>query len=187
MPLSVAVYCSSSAASESAFGDLGDAVGHALARRGHTLVYGGGAVGLMGRVARAVHAEGGHVIGVIPEAMKTVEVAYHAADELIVTQTMRERKHIMDERADAFLILPGGFGTLEELAEVVTHRYLKFHDKPIVILNADGFYDHLLGLFEHFIETGMAKEVYREMYVVTESLDVAIDSLSNFQRVDGST
>jgi uncharacterized protein (TIGR00730 family) len=140
-------------------------------------VYGGGSTGLMGRVARAVHAHGGRVVGVIPESMKSVEVAYLDADELIETRTMRQRKHEMDERADAFLILPGGFGTLEELSEVVTHRYLKFHDKPIVLLNADGFYDHLLGLFEHFMATGMAKPAYRDMYTVAEDVNAAMARL----------
>ena len=175
--LSVCVYCSSSSRIEPAFGATGDEVGAELARRGHTLVYGGGSTGLMGRVARAVHAGGGRVVGVIPESMKSVEVAYLDADELIVTQTMRERKHEMDERADGFLVLPGGFGTLEELSEVITHRYLKFHDKPIVLLNTRGFYDHLIALFEHFIETGMAKDVYRDMYAVATSVDEALGLL----------
>ncbi|MEL7086994.1 MAG: TIGR00730 family Rossman fold protein, partial [Planctomycetota bacterium] len=149
---SVCVYCSSSPRAEPTFGEIGDRIGDEIARRKQTLVYGGGSTGLMGRVARAVHARGGTVVGVIPESMKKIEVAYLDADELIVTQTMRQRKHEMDERADAFLILPGGFGTLEELSEVITHRYLKFHDKPIVLLNTDGFYDHLIALFEHFID-----------------------------------
>lgn len=180
MPLNICVYCSSRSEVEPAFGDLADAVGKHLAQAGNTLVYGGGSTGLMGRVARSVHAHTprGHIIGVIPAAMKSVEVAYLDADELIETTTMRERKHEMDERADAFLILPGGFGTLEELSEVITHRYLKFHDKPIVILNPDGFYDHLLGLFDHFIETGMAKDVYREMYHVTDNVNDAMKIFS---------
>ncbi|MEM7627513.1 MAG: TIGR00730 family Rossman fold protein [Planctomycetota bacterium] len=174
----VCVYCASSPRVEPAFGEVGDRVGTALAERGHTLVYGGGSTGLMGRVARAVHAGGGRVVGVIPESMKSVEVAYLDADELIVTQTMRERKHEMDERADSFLVLPGGFGTLEELSEVITHRYLKFHDKPIVLLNTDGFYNHLLALFEHFIETQFAGEVFREMYAVAIDVDEALALLN---------
>ncbi|MEM8738384.1 MAG: TIGR00730 family Rossman fold protein [Planctomycetota bacterium] len=179
MSISVGVYCSSSGGNEPAFAEVGDRVGAGLAARGDTLVYGGGSTGLMGRVARAVHAHrpAGRVIGVIPEAMKTAEIAYESADQLIVTQTMRERKQEMDQRADAFLVLPGGFGTLEELSEVITHRYLKFHDKPIVILSPDGFYDHLLGLFEHFIDTGMAKPAYRDHYQVTPDVDRALGLL----------
>ena len=177
MGRSICVYCASSAHAEPAYGAVGDRVGQALAVAGHTLVYGGGSTGLMGRVARAVHAHGGRVVGVIPEAMKSVEVAYLDADELIVTQTMRQRKHEMDQRADAFLVLPGGFGTLEEVSEVITHRYLRFHDKPIVILNSLGFYDHLLQLFEHFIDTGMAGQRYRQTYTVAADIDQAMAAL----------
>jgi len=178
----LAVFCASSAASESAYGDLADATGRALAQARHTLVYGGGSTGLMGRVARAVHADGGHVIGVIPESMIHTEIAYQAADELIVVNTMRERKQVMDDRADAFLILPGGFGTLEELSEVITHAYLGHlgvPPKPIVILNPDGFYDPLLKAFDHFIETGMAKTRSREMYVVVETVNRAFATLTS--------
>ncbi|MEM1108561.1 MAG: TIGR00730 family Rossman fold protein [Planctomycetota bacterium] len=179
MPLHVCVFCSSTSRSEPAFGDLADEVGRRLAEAGHTLVFGGGSTGLMGRLARSVHAHKGRVIGVIPESMKSVEIAYLDADELVVTQTMRERKQVMDDRADAFLILPGGFGTLEELSEVITHRYLKFHDKPIVILNPDGFYNDLLVLFDHFIETGMAKASYREAFTVTNDIASAVKSLGD--------
>lgn len=175
----VCVYCASSRHSEDGFGALADGLGKGLAEAGHTLVYGGGSTGLMGRVARAVHAGGGRVVGVIPESMKTLEVAYVDADELVVTQTMRQRKTVMDERSDAFVVLPGGFGTLEEVSEVITHRYLKFHNKPIVIVNAQGFYDHLLGLFEHFIETNMAKPIYRDMWAVVGSAEEAIAALAD--------
>ncbi|MEM9883904.1 MAG: TIGR00730 family Rossman fold protein [Planctomycetota bacterium] len=171
MSRSVCVYCASSPGSEPAFGPLADEMGHALADAGHTLVYGGGSTGLMGRVARAVHGGGGRVVGVIPEAMKTVEVAYLDADELVVVETMRQRKQAMEDRADAFVVLPGGFGTLEELAEVITHRYLRFHTKPVVLLNAAGFYDPLLALFEHFIAAGMAKPAYHEHYRVAADVD----------------
>ena len=163
----LAVYCASATTSEPAYGALADATGTALVRAGHTLVYGGGSTGLMGRVARAVHAAGGKVIGVIPQSMTETEVAYSAADELIVVNTMRERKQVMDDRSDAFLILPGGFGTLEELSEVITHAYLGYlgtPPKPIVILNPDGFYDPLLKAFDRFIDAGMAKPRYREVY-----------------------
>ena len=172
--LNVCVFCASSATSETAFGPLADATGTALAAAGHPLVYGGGSTGLMGRVARAVHAGGGRVVGVIPESMKNVEVAYLQADEMIVTQSMRERKQIMDDRADAFIVLPGGFGTLEEVSEVITHRYLRFHAKPVIIVNADGFFDPMITLFEHFIATGMAKQRYRATYAVVETAEEAM-------------
>lgn len=177
----LAVYCASAAASEPAYGALADAAGTALVQAGHALVYGGGGTGLMGRVARAVHAAGGRVVGVIPESMTDTEVAYTAADELIVVDTMRERKQRMDDLSDAFLILPGGFGTLEELSEVITHAYLGYlgaPPKPIVILNPDGFYDPLLKAFDRFIETGLAKPRYRDMYVVVETVEQAFVALT---------
>ncbi len=170
MTRSVCVYCASRGQVEPAFGALADELGAALGERGWSLVYGGGSVGLMGRVARATHAAGGRVVGVIPESMDTVEIAYRDADELIVVDTMRQRKQIMDDRADAFVILPGGFGTLEELSEVITHRYLKYHTKPVVIVNHDGFYDPLLELFRHFIEHGFASASFSEMYDVVDGV-----------------
>ncbi len=176
--LAVCVYCGSSDSVDPAFMSLGAAVGVGLARRGHTLVYGGGGSGLMGAVARGVHEGSGRVVGVIPRAMADAEAAYFAADELIFTDTMRQRKHEMDARADAFLVLPGGFGTLEELSEVVTHRYLKFHHKPIVILDHQGFYEPLLALFDHFIAHGFAGPGYRSMWSVVHSTDEALDALS---------
>ena len=140
-----------------------------MAEGGHRLVYGGGKIGLMGEVARAVHAHGGEVVGVIPESMTDVEIAYHEADELIVTQTMRERKHVMEDRADAFVTLPGGFGTLEELSEMIVGRLLGFHDKPLVLLNSHGFYDPLLKLFDHFIEHRFAKPKHLGVYSVVST------------------
>ena len=154
----ICVYCSSSNRIALPYFDMADEVGRLLARRGYTLLYGGGNVGLMGQMARAVHAHGGRVVGVIPEALKTREgVAYHVADELITTETMQQRKAILFTRADAFLVLPGGFGTLEEFMEVLTLRQLGYHDKPIALVNTDGFYDPLLDLFEHFYREQVAR------------------------------
>jgi uncharacterized protein (TIGR00730 family) len=157
VPTNIAVYCSSSNLIHDDFFRDAAALGRGIGERGGTLVYGGGCTGLMGEVARATHAAGGRVVGVIPQAMKTVEVCYEAADELIVTRTMRERKAIMDERADAFVVLPGGFGTLEELLEILTLRLLKYHAKPIIILNTRGFFDPLLQLFQGLYDQGFAR------------------------------
>ncbi len=173
----VCVFCGSRDVETNGHGRLADALGAALGRRGWTLVYGGGSVGLMGRVARATQAGGGRVVGVIPVSMDTVEVAYRAADELIVVETMRQRKQLMDDRADSFVVLPGGFGTLEELSEVITHRFLNYHGKPVVIVNHAGFYDPLLELFDHFVVAGFAGPAYREAYVVVESVDAAVAAL----------
>ncbi len=170
----VGVYCGSRERVQDSFRRLADDLGSEIGRRGWTLVYGGGSVGLMGRVARATHQHGGQVVGVIPESMDTVEVAYRDADELIVVDTMRQRKQLMDDRADAFVVLPGGFGTLEELSEVITHRYLDYHAKPVVIVNHAGFYDPLLELFDHFVEHGFAGDRYRDMYAVVEDVSGAV-------------
>ncbi|MEM6553933.1 MAG: TIGR00730 family Rossman fold protein [Planctomycetota bacterium] len=153
----VAVYCSSSDHIDPAHFAHARQLGQALAHRQHTLVWGGGRVGLMGEIARAVHDHHGTVVGVIPTFMQTIELCYDTADELIVTDTMRQRKQIMDERADAFIVLPGGFGTLEELSEILVDKILGNHDRPILLLNPDGFYDPLLALFDHFIQHQFAK------------------------------
>jgi len=175
----ICVYCASSDEIEQRYRDVAVRLGERIGRRGDTLVYGGGRVGLMGRIAQAVHAHGGGVVGVIPESLSHVEIAYREADELIVTDTMRERKQIMDDRSDAFVVLPGGFGTLEELAEMLVLKILGYHDRPIVIVNCFGFYDGLLTLFDEFIEHRFAKPKHRDLY------DVADDAGGVYAVLDG--
>jgi uncharacterized protein (TIGR00730 family) len=174
---SICVYCASSEKVDDIFFESARRMGTLLAEGGCTLVYGGGSIGLMGAMARAVHAGHGRVVGVIPDSMVEKELAYHEADELIVTGTMLERKAAMAERADAFVALPGGFGTLEELFEVLTHRQLRYHDKPIVIVNVAGYYDPLLALFEHMIENHFAKPRHRQSYCVVTSPDQVLDRI----------
>jgi hypothetical protein len=164
MTKTICVYCSSSDALAPAFFDAAQALGGLLARQGRTLIYGGAMVGLMGALARAVHEQGGRVVGVIPEHM--LAQAYHEADELVVTRDMRERKAVMAERAEAFVGMPGGFGTLEEVLEVLTLKQLQLHNKPIVLLNTLGFYDHLVSLFEYMYSARFAKPAYRQLYHV---------------------
>lgn len=153
-------------------------LGDLLGKRGDTLVYGGGAIGLMGIVARQVHHAGGRVIGVIPESMVRQEIAYTEADELVVTQTMRQRKQIMERRSDAFLVLPGGFGTLEELLEILALRQLAMHDKPVVIINVAGYYDPLLQLFDHVFEHRFANPKHRGSYRIVTDPESALDGLT---------
>ena len=145
------VYCSSSDRLDPKYAAAAGDLGRELVARGWGLVYGGGKTGLMGAVARAVKAQGGRVVGVIPEFMKARELAYDEADELVTVVTMRERKLLMEARADAFVALPGGFGTLEEIMEILTLRQLDVVKKPCVFLNQDGFYDPLLQLFERML------------------------------------
>ena len=178
MSQNICVYCSSSNLVEKHFFEVAEEMGRLLATQGHTLVYGGGNVGLMGVLARSVHAHNGRVVGVIPEALKQREgVAYKVADQLITTATMQKRKAIMFTRADAFLVLPGGFGTLEEFLEVLTLRQLGYHNKPIALVNTSGFYDPLLALFEHFYEARFAHEHNRTLYHVAPDPAAAMDHL----------
>ena len=184
----VTVYCASSNAVHQQFKDVAEETGRILAEKGVALVYGGGQVGLMGVLARSVHEHGGTVVGVIPEALKEREgIAYEVADELIITKTMQERKRILFTRADGFVVLPGGFGTLEEFMEVLTLKQLGYHDKPLTLVNTGGYYDPLLELFEHFFEERFAHEKYRGLYEVTRGPSDALDhieayrSISNFK------
>lgn len=141
---SLCVYCGSRPGADPAHTEAAHAVGHWIGRHGGQLVYGGGCNGLMGTVARATLDAGGRVVGVIPKTLVEKEWANHACTELHVVDTMHERKRLMAERADAFIALPGGIGTFEEFFEVWTWRQLGYHDKPVGLLNLDGYYDGLL-------------------------------------------
>jgi cytokinin riboside 5'-monophosphate phosphoribohydrolase len=169
--MQICVYCASSNAVADAYVQAARAIGHGIAMRSWSLIYGGGSVGLMGTVAATAHEHGARVIGVIPQALLDREVGYTRADELIVTQTLRERKQIMDDRADAFVALPGGFGTLEELLEILTLRQLEYHDKPIIIVNILGYYDPLLAQFELIFTQHFTAEHHRRLYTVVREID----------------
>ena len=178
--MNMCVYCASSDTIDGVYFDAAQQLGTAIAQRGWRLIYGGGSVGLMGAVARSVHAHGGHVVGVIPQALLDREVGYLDADELIVTATMRERKRIMEERADAFVTLPGGFGTLEELLEIMTLRQLGYHDKPIVIINAADYFGPLLEQFERIFGAGFTDERNRRLIAVMDTVDQAVAFLAAY-------
>lgn len=181
---SIAVYCSSSDIIHQDFFQSARALGEAMAKNNYQLVYGGGMVGLMGEVAKNVKKHGGKTLGVVPKALNIDKVVNDIDDELIVTDGMRERKAIMDERADAFVGLAGGFGTFEEMFEVLTLKQLGYHDKPIVFLNIRGYYNHLLNMFEHIYAEGFAKEQYRVLYHVSESVQDALTYLQKYQPPD---
>jgi uncharacterized protein (TIGR00730 family) len=166
MPKLLCVYCSSSDRLDPKYGVAAAALGRALVARGWGLVYGGGKTGLMGAVARAVKESGGRVVGVIPEFMKARELAYDEADELVTVVTMRERKLLMETRADAFVTLPGGFGTLEEIMEILTLRQLDVVKKPCVFFNQDGFYDDLLRLFDRMLREKCFKPSNMDLFRV---------------------
>lgn len=170
---SICVYASSSNAVAPAYRAAAEALGREIAARGLTLVYGGGDLGLMGGAARAARAGGGHVIGIIPQVLFESGINCDLASELLITRDLRERKASMEARADAFVALPGGFGTLEEVLEILTLRQLRQHAKPVVFLNTLGFYNPLVTLFEHLYNERFAKP-FRELY------HVASDVLSAF-------
>src|SRR6516165_3514747 len=146
---SICVYCGSSPGTNPEFAEIARAFGQILAENGITLVYGGGARGLMGALARAVHDNGGGVVGIIPDFLKSRERMFAGAHEIVVTRDMHERKRLMFERADAFVALPGGVGTLEELVEQLTWSQLGRHKKPIMVANVEGFWEPLRALLAH--------------------------------------
>jgi uncharacterized protein (TIGR00730 family) len=172
-PWAVCVYCASGPTDPELLA-LAAEVGEAIADRGWTLVWGGGNVSAMGALATAARARGGWTVGVIPRALVRREVADHDADELIVTDTMRERKQIMEDRADAFITLPGGIGTLEEFFEAWTGGYLGMHDKPVVLLDPGGHFDGLRAWLSGLVNSGYVSQIAMDRLVVVADIAAAI-------------
>lgn len=163
----VCVYCASSEAVSDSFRAGAAEFGQLLAGAGAELVYGGGNVGLMGVLARSVHEHGGRVFGVIPRRLQEIEGrAYDIADTLIVTDTMQERKRAMFTRADAFAVLPGGVGTIEELMEVLTLKHLGYHDRPIVLLNLEDYFAPLIALLDHGVRHRLSPKGIHDLYTL---------------------
>ena len=176
----ICVYSSSSDMVAPEFFAVARELGTEIARRGHTLVWGGTNVGLMGECAKAAQAGGAKVIGIIPSFIADHGLAYDKADELIVTGDMRERKALMEQRADAFIALPGGFGTLEEMFEIITLKQLRRHNKAIVFLNAGGYYEPLAAALEHMYQARFAKQAYRQMYAMAPDVATAIEHVESY-------
>lgn len=159
----ICVFCGSSTGSRPIYREAAHSLGRALRKHGIGLVYGGGNVGLMGVVADAVMGSGGNVIGVIPEALVNRELAHRTVTELIVVRSMHERKAKMAELSDAFIALPGGYGTFEEFCETITWAQLGMHRKPCAILNVEGYYDPLLALFDRGVDEGFIHPANRRL------------------------
>jgi uncharacterized protein (TIGR00730 family) len=185
MPKSLCVYCSSSDRLDAKYHAVATHVGTTMAARHWTLVYGGGKTGLMGAVARGVKAGGGRVVGVIPEFMKARELEFTEADELISVLTMRERKMLMETRSDAFLALPGGWGTLEELLEILTLAHLEVLRKPVVILNQEGYYDDLLRLFDRIVAEKFMHATIRGKFAVARTVEEIFPLIENWSHQPG--
>lgn len=175
---SVCVYCGSRAGAKPAFERAATAFGTALGRRGWQLVYGGGAVGLMGSVADAALAAGARVVGVIPESLMRREVGHRGLTELHVVQTMHERKRLMADRADAFVALPGGIGTFEELFEVWSWRHLDYHRRPIGLLEVDGYFGPLMAMLRSAVEAGFVTDAQLAMLDLADDPDALLDRLA---------
>ncbi len=158
LPKAVCVYCGSNFGTDDAYRRAAVDFGRILARKKIKLVYGGGGIGLMGEIARTVHDAGGHVTSIVPKALAQMEVQYEEADETIITDTMHERKGRMMARADAFVVLPGGIGTLEEMVEVLSWAYLDFHRKPIVVVNINNYWEPFLDLLRHIVAHQFARD-----------------------------
>lgn len=174
---SVTVYCSSSQRVAPIYFDAARALGRQIACCGWTLVYGGNNLGLMEAVASAARGAGGKVVGITPQAMADQNIVDRQCHELIVTATMRERKALLEERGDALIALPGGIGTFEEWFEVLVGRTLGYHDKPMVLLNVNGYYDPLLTMIEHGIEQKFIRPHAREAYFLAKTPEQAVNYL----------
>jgi uncharacterized protein (TIGR00730 family) len=173
----IAVFCASASGANPVYQAAAEELGRALAIRNISLIYGGSNVGLMKAVAEAALSADGKVIGVIPEVLVDLEVAHHGITELHITSTMHTRKALIGEKADAFIALPGGFGTFEELFEVLAWHTLNIHGKPILLLNINGFYDKLLSFLDHCVAEGMLKPKSRRLLRVADNIEDALAQL----------
>jgi uncharacterized protein (TIGR00730 family) len=177
----VCVFCGSRVGSRPVYAEAARRLGAALAGRGLGLVYGGGAVGLMGVIADAALAAGGEVVGVIPRKLSSKEVAHAGLTELHVVGTMHERKALMADRADGFIALPGGYGTCDELFEIVTWAQLGLHQKPIGLLNVAGYFAPLLAWCDHMVAEGFLKPEYRELLLVADTAEAMVERVLTFR------
>ena len=180
---SVAVYCGSSGGNQALFAQQAQAMGRELAQRGLTLVYGGGRVGLMGAVADAALAAGGKVVGVIPQFLADKELSHTGCTELYVVETMHQRKLLMADLADGFVAMPGGFGTLEELFEVLTWGQLGLHGKPVGLLNVAGFYNPLLTLLDQMVGQEFLRVENRQQLLQSNSVPTLLEAMNAYRAV----
>lgn len=177
---SVCVFCGSASGTNPTYAEAARELGRELAARGLALVYGGGRVGLMGEVASATLAAGGTVVGVLPHSLALKEIAQEDCTELIVVNTMHERKAQMADRAGAFVALPGGYGTCDELFEIITWAQLGIHNKPVAVLNVNGFFTPLLGWLDHIVTEGLLQPKHRELLLVAERVPALLAKLATW-------
>lgn len=176
----ICVFCASSEAVDEVYKREATDLGRRMGRLGINLVYGGASIGLMGCVARGVHEADGKVVGVLPEFFKTKDIEYGEADELIVTRDMRERKAVMDRRADAFIVLPGGIGTLEEAMEILSMKQLRLTRKPLVFVNTNNFYGGLISHLREMVDLKFAKRETLDLFVTEPDAEGALNYILHY-------
>ena len=181
MKKKICVYCSASSSLAPKYYEFAKNIGEAIAKNGYDMVYGGTICGMMGVVADNVLKNGGEVVGVIPERIEKEHIGHPDLAKVIVTKDMRKKKKKMEELSDIFLALPGGFGTLEEVSEIIVAKQLSMHTKPIIFLNFDGFYEELNKTFEKYYSEGFAKDEMRDVYYMADSIDDAFNYLASYK------
>ncbi len=177
----IAVFCGSSFGSKKVYEEQAYLLGKTLAEQGIGLVYGGANIGLMGAVADGAIKNGGEVVGIIPHFLQDKEIAHDGLSELILVETMHDRKTKMNELSNGVITLPGGFGTMEEFFEMLTWAQLGLHQKPIGILNVDGFYNHLLQMVQSMVDQGFLKEVNQKMLLVSDTIDDLLSQMKAYK------
>ncbi|SDQ14027.1 hypothetical protein SAMN05421664_0700 [Chryseobacterium soldanellicola] len=178
---SITVFCGSSFGSDRIFEEQATLLGQTLAKQNIQLVYGGSNTGLMKSVADGALNAGGKVIGVLPHFLQSKEIAHKNLTELILVETMHERKTKMSELCDGVIVLPGGYGTLEEFFEMITWAQLGLHKKPIAILNVDGFYTDLINLTQTMVDKGFLKQINRDMLLISDTIDELLEKMRNYE------
>jgi len=178
---SITVFCGSSFGSDNVFKEQATLLGQTLAKQNIQLIYGGADVGLMGAVADGALNSGGKVVGVLPQFLQAKEIAHKQLTELILVETMHERKTKMNDLCDGVIVLPGGYGTLEEFFEMITWAQLGLHQKPIAVLNIDGFYDDLIQLIQTMVDKGFLKPINRDMLLISDTIDELLEMMKNYK------
>ena len=178
---SVTVFCGSSLGNDASFQTDAENLALAMANRKYRLIYGAAKIGVMGAIAKTALEKGVEVIGVIPKFLMKKEVVHMGLDDLIVVETMHQRKTIMSDMADAFIVLPGGYGTMEEFFEVLTWAQLGLHAKPIAILNTGGYFDHLLSFIDIMVDKNLLKDINRSMVIVDTDVESLLDKIEHYE------
>ena len=181
MKKNICVFCSSSDVLDDIYYKVAKELAFTIAKNRQTLLFGGSNVGLMKQLAENVKDKGGYIIGVIPEKIKNMNLACEIVDELIITSDMHTRKAKLEKLADGYIALPGGFGTLDELSEVITLKQLDYHNKPVVLLNINGFFNNLLNFYETIYDQKFAKPDYKNLYYVTDNISDAFKYIENYK------